>query len=155
MDLLGILGVGVAAVALIVSIWSGVSSRRTANRQNELQERLLALETAREQDRLREARSAQVRAGIARGGRGDYRLVVVNEGRATARNVKVILDGAPLLAHALVLRRQEEISKLGPGVDARYILAVSTVAQTALDARITWDDDTGEARSWESELKIF
>jgi hypothetical protein len=56
----------VGVLALIVSIWSAMSSRRIASRQNELQERMLALETAREEDRVREAQTAKVRAASTR-----------------------------------------------------------------------------------------
>jgi hypothetical protein len=93
-----IVGVVVAALALGVSIWSVVSTRRMAQRQTDLQERLLALEQDREQARARQAQSASVRAAIQKTGR-DWRLLVVNEGQATARNVKVELDGGPLLVH--------------------------------------------------------
>lgn len=146
--------IGLSVLAVVVSVWSVVSARRTAARQHDLQERLVALETTREADRVREARSAQVRAGNIEMGPGDYRLVVHNDGPATARNVKVLLDGAPALQHRLVVGNEEEISKLGPGVSINDILAVTMGAQRTLDARITWDDDTGEMRDWESELKV-
>jgi hypothetical protein len=111
---LAILGVVVGVLALGVSIWSVVSSRRTANRQAELQQRLLALEIGREEDRVRQAKSAKVRAAIQKTDR-DWRLLVMNEGEVTARNVKLELDGGPLLAHTLVPRGQDEVTKLGPG----------------------------------------
>ena len=50
-------------------------------------------------------------------------LIVLNEGPATGRNVKVELDGGSLLAHTLVPRGQDEVTKLGPGAQARYLLA--------------------------------
>ena len=101
-----------------VSIWSVVSARRTANLQAELQQRL---EISREEDRVRQAKGAKLRAFIQKTGR-DWRLFVMNEGEVTARNVKLELDGGPLLAHTLVPRGQEEVTKLGPGAHARYLL---------------------------------
>jgi hypothetical protein len=150
---LAILGVVVAALALGVSIWSVVSSRRTANLQNELQQRLLALEIAREEERVRQAKSANLRAMIQKTGR-DWRLLVTNEGEVTARNVKVELDGGPLLVHTLVPRGQDEVTKLGPGAQARYLLAPTMGSPMRVDARVTWDDDSGEGRSWESQLNL-
>lgn len=59
----------VGVLALLVSIASAIASRRNNSRQNQLQERLVDLENAREQDRQRLARSAEVRASIQRGER--------------------------------------------------------------------------------------
>ena len=150
---LGVLGFVIGVIALVVSIWSVVSARRTANVQNSLQERLLALETAREQDRVRQARSAQVRAVIQKTGR-DWRLIVVNDGPVVARNVKVELDDGPLLTHTLVPQGQDEVTKLGPGAQARYLLAPAMGKPMTVEVRITWDDDSAEARAWESQLNL-
>ena len=152
--ILAILGVVVAALALGVSIWSVVTTRRMTERQTELQERLLALETARDEARARQTQCASVRAGIQKTGR-DWRLIVLNEGQATARNLKVELDDGPLLAHRLVPRGQEEVTKLGPGASARYLLAPTMGSPMTVDARVTWDDDSGAGRSWESQLSLM
>ena len=48
--------------------------------------------------------------------------MVMNYGPATARNVRVELNGGPLLSHTLVPRGQDEVTKLGPGAHARYLL---------------------------------
>jgi hypothetical protein len=151
--ILGILGLAVGALALAVSVWSVVSSRRTASRQNELQQRLLTLEMGREETRTRQARSANVRAAIQNEGQ-DWRLIVTNEGPAAARNVHVELDGGPLLAHALVPRGQDEVTRLGPGADARYLLAPAMGSPMTVDARVTWKDDSADERSWESQLTL-
>jgi type II secretory pathway pseudopilin PulG len=151
---LAVLGVIVGVLALGVSIWSVMSSRKTANVQAELQQRLLALEISREQTRARQAQSAQVRAAIKKTGARDWRLFVVNEGAVTARNVKVELDGAPLLTHTLVPRGQDELTKLGPGASVRYLLAPAMQKPMSVEARITWDDDSGETRFWESQLNL-
>jgi len=51
-----------------------------ADRQTELQQRLLALEMAREETRARHARSANVRATVQKTAQ-NWRLIIVNEGR--------------------------------------------------------------------------
>lgn len=152
--ILGILSVVVAALALGVSIWSVVTMRRMAQRQTELQERLLALETSREDARSRQTQRANVRAAIQKTGR-DWRLIVLNEGPATARSLRVELDGGPLLAHTLVPRGQDEVTKLGPGASARYLLAPTMGSPMKVDARVTWADDSGDGRSWESQLSLM
>ncbi|MBI1875270.1 MAG: hypothetical protein HYS05_15480 [Acidobacteria bacterium] len=148
-----IVGVVVAALASGVSIWSVVTTRRMAQRQTELQERLLAVETNREEARARQTRSANVRAAIQRTGR-DWRLIVMNEGPAPARNVRVELDGGPLTAHTLVPRGQDEVTMLGPGAHARYLLAPAMGKPMTVLARVTRDDDFGNGRVWESQLSL-
>jgi len=150
---IALLGVIVAALALGVSIWSVVATYRMAQRQTELQERLLALETARDEAQARQTQRANVRAVIQKAGR-DWRLIVTNEGQATARNVKIELDGGPLMAHTLVVRGHEEMTKLGPGASARYLLAPTMGSPMMVDARVTWDDDSGDGRAWESHLTL-
>ena len=151
---IGILGVVVAALALGVSIWSVVTTRLMAQRQTELQGRLLALEAARAEAQARETLRASVRAAIQKVG-SDWRLIVLNEGQATARKVMVELDGGPLLAHALVPRGQDEVTKLGPGTSARYLLAPTMGSPMKVNACVTWADDSGGERSWESELTLM
>jgi hypothetical protein len=75
-------------------------------------------------------------------------------GTLRARNVKLELDGGPLLAHTLVPRGQEEVTKLGPGAHARYVLAPAMGKPMTVEARVTWDDDSGEGHSWESQLNL-
>ena len=154
----------VGILALLVSIVSAIATWRTNSRQNQHQERLVNLETAREQDRQRLARSAEVRASIGRGeqhfrermvGRSpQYWLVIRNDGMTLARSVRVLLDGKPAIEHALIPGGEEEITTIGPGTEYRYILAVSHQSPRVVDVLIQWDDDSGEPRRWESQLKV-
>ena len=154
----------VSILALLVSVASVIATWRTNSRQNQHQERLVNLETAREQDRQRLARSAEVRASIQRGERHyrermvgrspQYWLVIRNDGMTLARDVRVLLDGKPAIEHALIPRGETEITTIGPGTEYRYILAVSYQSPRIVDVLIQWDDDSGELRRWESQLKV-
>ena len=144
----------VAAVALGVSIVTAYKSTKVGNRQNELQERLLALESTKERQRLRQTKSAEVRATIVRQGRGDYRLRIMNQGPSIARNIRTELEGRPMMDHEWLVRQGEPASTLGSGADATYILGISMGSPLIARVRITWEDDSGELRAWESELKI-
>jgi hypothetical protein len=146
--------ISLSIAALVVSIASTIATSRISSRQNALQEQMLALETAREQDRRREAESAQVTASIERWGR-EHRLRIQNSGSVTARNVRVLMDGKPLREHELILQGEDEISVLGPGVDATYILAVAQQSPGVVLVRIEWSDDSADNRIWESQLKVF
>ena len=154
----------VSFLALLVSAASAIATWRTNSRQSQYQERLVTLETAREQDRQRLARSAEVRASIDRGKQHfrermigsspQYWLVIRNDGMALARNVRILLDRKPILEHPLVPDGEEEITTIGPGTEHRYNLAVSVQSVRIVDVLIQWDDDSGEPRRWESKLKI-
>ncbi len=155
----------ISVIALLVSFVSVVLAWRTSGHQHQLQlrdtdlqERLVALETAREKDRLRASRSAQVTASIVRehvrASRTDYWLRIANEGRAAAGNIRVLLDEKPALEHELTLSGEDEITTLGPGADARYHLAVTMGSPRVVLVRVSWDDESGDPGLWISQLKI-
>lgn len=143
----------ISIVALVVSIVFGVVAWRTATRQNALHKQLADIEGARERDRLRLARSAMVSASILHVGR-TYRLIVENGGNASARQIKVRLDGQDALKHPLVPRGEDELTTLGPGASTQYVLVVMMGSARVLDVCITWEDDSGEPGRWESQLKV-
>ncbi len=152
--LFGVLGIVVAALALSASMWSVVSARRMSRHQAELQERLGALETARDEEHVRQSQRASVRATIRKVGR-DWRLIVLNEGPATAQDVKVELDGGPLFAHTLVPRGQGLVTTLRPGAYARYLLKPTMGRPMKVDACVTWNDASNQRRSWKSQLSMI
>jgi hypothetical protein len=53
-----------------------------------------------------------------------------------------------------VPRGQQELTKLGPGASARYLLAPTMGSAMNVDVRVTWDDDSGDGRSWESQQNL-
>jgi hypothetical protein len=64
------------------------------------------------------------------------------------------MDSQPLDEHRLFVGGQELITRLGPGADARYILAVAMGAPPLVTVQLTWEDDTGRPRTWESQLTL-
>jgi hypothetical protein len=146
-------GIIIGVVALGVSIWSVLRSQKTARRQNRLQERLLKVEQSRERDRVTESQSAKLRAWVDRAGRTE-RQIVINEGQSEARAVKTLLDGLPIVGHPLVPQGVEEVTHLGPGAHAEYLLAVSMGAPATVQIEVEWEDDTGEPGRWRSQLSL-
>jgi hypothetical protein len=137
----------IAVLALIVSVWVGL-------RQNTLQGRLLNLETARERDRLAQAKRAQLRASIVQGDAHSYYLAIENQGASEARAVTVHLDGKTLEEHDRVAVKAGEVARtLGPGVGVRYILAIAFGTPPIFDVALSWEDDTGEPGHWRSQLR--
>lgn len=162
----------ISLIALLVSVVSVVLAWKTSRSQHQLQlrdtdlqERLVGLETAREEERLKVSRSAQLTASIVRekenwtavhvrAARTDYWLRIANEGRAAARNIRVLLDEKPALEHELTLRGEDEITNLGPGADARYHLAVTMGSPRVVQVSLSWDNESGDPGLWMSQLKI-
>ncbi len=142
--------------ALIVSILSGIAAYRVQRAQTRVQERPLALETVRERGRLRETRRAKITGRVVRSETDhgtDYRLVITNEGLGSARLVRVHLDGRPLSAHPMTAG-QGEVSELGPGANADYLLMVTMGSPDVITVAVEWDDDSGEPGMWRSQFRL-
>ena len=150
--------VSLSAIAIIVSLWSAVKGqreiRRSAQRQSEWQERVLALEEAEARQHSTAAQSAKLRVVLDRSGRSPA-LLVSNDGAAEARNISVKIDGTPILEHRIVLRGQDEAQQLGPGGSVRYILALTMGTPPLIQVEISWADGAGEAQSWSSGLSLI
>ena len=148
------LSIGISAVALVISAWSIIESRRAATKSNQTQAQMLRLETGRERDRRLSAKQAHVVAFVT-GGSTDKRLFIRSQGHATARNVTVLLDGQSLEDHDLTLPPERPISVLGPDAEAAIVLAPHMGSQDGLHVTVTWDDESDERGQWESDLSLF
>ena len=150
--------VSLSAIAIIVSLWSAVKgqreTRRSAQRQSEWQERVLALEEAEARQHSTAAQSAKLRVGLDRSARS-LALLVSNDGAAEARNISVKIDGTPILEHRIVMRGQNEAHQLGPGGSVRYILALTMGIPHLIQVEIRWADEAGEAQRWSSDLSLI
>ncbi len=142
----------VSLLALAISAVSLVLGWKAQRRQNELQERLVGIERARERDRLREARSAKIRAALISEpnsrSMGDL-LRVYNDGEAEARNVKVQLQGerAPK-----ILGVTDQGVYIGPGSHVQYPLVINFGMSPPWDLEITWVDDSGGPNMYRTSL---
>ena len=68
--------------------------------------------------------------------------------------MRVLLDGMPILEHGLILGGEEEVTVLGPGAEATYILAIAQGDPAVIHVRIEWSDDSGDGNVWESQIKV-
>jgi hypothetical protein len=111
----------VAAASLLAWIWF-------AFRNHALQQRVVDLETAREKDKRRKEREADLRAEIAREmGRSQMQelLRITHHGQATARNVRVTIDGRDLLTHSVIPRGVRVVDTIGRHSWIDYLMAPS------------------------------
>lgn len=145
-------GVVISGVSLIVSIlalWKSAIAQREANVS---QQRIVAIEEQRENDRLAVSRRAELRAELRRTARHTDRLYIMNEGLAEARNVAVVLEGRPLLEHAVGGPGVELASTIGPKSEVSCILMTSMECKPPFDIHVTWEDDLGKSGSYRSTL---
>ena len=150
--LIPVLSLVVSAIALGVAIWAHVRGHRFGKR-------MVALEEARESDRIRQGAKANLVADIQRGdGSGPvWRLEVENRGQAEARDVTVLLDAQPILDHPGVARATQqglnrELRHLAAGARFRYVLAPTLGCRPPWELEITWTDDSGEPGSYQATL---
>ena len=160
-----VVAISLSAIAIIVSLWSAVKGHReasrSAQRQSEwqekvlaLQEKVLALEEAEARKHSTAAQSAKLRVVLERSGKSPA-LLVSNDGAAEARNISVKIDGTPILEHPIVLGvGGQEARQLGPGGSARYPIFLSSGTPSLIQVEISWADGAGEAQSWSSGLSL-
>lgn len=144
-------------VSILAVVISGIAvyiSRRTQNR-------LVDIEDAREKDRLTEKQKANLTARISRepltrGTRSatQYFLYIENSGSSEARDIKINLDGKPLLAHSSILENTEEVTQVGPNSYFRYLLVLSSKGRSPSNIEVTWEDDSGEPGKYSTTLTL-
>jgi hypothetical protein len=136
-----------ALVAVPVSVIALVSAHRTSSRMVQIEE---------ERDRAAEqaARKANVRAGLVNTDRGFYILVVRNDGPGTARNIALLLDGAPASKHPAALSGPlpDSIDELHPSAEGKFSLVATLGTQFPSVVEMTWEDDSGKPGVFRSHL---
>ena len=155
--MIDLITVCLSAIAIILSLWSRIESRRSARRQGEWQARLLLLEELEEQRRSAATQSAKLRAVLDRNTRYPS-LLVVNDGEAEARDISIKIDGTPILEHRpqghFIVRDQKEVRRLRPGGSAHYLLTRTTGISSLFQIEISWADEASTSQSWRSELSL-
>ena len=142
--------------AAALSVWSALHTRHTDKANLELQQRLVALEIARERTQIRDQRRASVRAALVDDpfGNGGTYLLLRNEGPAEAQDVRFQLDGHPSDQSELVLDSEIEIPVLGVGAEAPIQLYMRDLSDPVISilVEIEWRDGSGEPGSYRTTL---
>ena len=136
----------IAGTSLVVAVW-------TAWRSRKFNERLLAIEEARERDRIEQRASAELRAQISRLSKGEAEITIENRGSAPARNIKVFVNGQPPSKDGRIFRGPGDvIDVLGRQAQITYGTATSMGDPLDFMLRVEWDDEA-DGGSWESVLR--
>lgn len=141
---------GVAALG--VAVWAAIQSRGASREANDLQERLVALESARERDRLAAAKRARVVAFVRTIGRST-KLFLRNEGEGPARAIQVFFDGQPMSEHPVAVSGDSPPTALGSQGEVNVLIAPTHGTPIRALVTVAWEDDSGPGR-WESDLKL-
>ncbi|HEY9161714.1 MAG TPA: hypothetical protein VIS94_11575 [Desulfomonilia bacterium] len=138
------LGNAIAIGALIIAIIALFKTKKT-------EYRMVAIEEAREQDRIREKVSASLIANITNDGKRTQ-VHIENRGQATAREIKVHFDGAPFKEHKLVPEGVNGVGDIGPGSNTSILIAPTMGNADPFKIEITWIDDSGQAGQFSGML---
>lgn len=154
--IISIIAAVISAIAIGVSIW-------THNRNHKLQNRIVALEEAREKDRLAEKNKANLiaeitkeelrRSGTSRIYRKCY-LQIENKGLSEARNIDLVLDNKSVMEHPGILKTQSEVKQVGSESSFRYELSVTGGQNIPSRVEITWEDDSDELGKYSTTLTL-
>ena len=154
--IISIIAAVISAIAIGVSIW-------THNRNHKLQARIVALEEAREKDRLAEKQKAYLTAKIIkevlpRSGSikidTNYYLQIENKGSSEARNVELLLADKTIFEHPAVQNPSEEVKHVGPQSPFRYKFSNGFMRDLPLKIEISWEDDSGELGKYSTTLTL-
>lgn len=140
-------GVIVSLVSLVVAIFAFRKSVQASDEANSFQQRLVEIEEHREKDRL----SANLRAELRKTERS-YRLYLINDGAVEATNVSVKMDGDQLKDHPAGSASKDLGSVIGPSSEISCMLMVHRGCMPPFDIELTWNDDSGQQRSYKSTL---
>lgn len=144
----------ISVVAVFVSLLAISASRKVNRKANEIRTRLLAIEEQREANRMAHSRGAALQPEIRPTNRRDYRLYICNRGQAEARNVKILMDGKPLLDHPVVPKGETLPDLIGPGAEISCCLAISFESPPPFEINITWEDNSGEQGFYRTKLTL-
>ncbi|HUU30088.1 MAG TPA: hypothetical protein VM123_19965 [archaeon] len=145
-----IIGLLLSLSAIAVSIWAYSKSSKT-------EKKLLEIEEAREEDRIKQSKKAILMAIIDHEYHRNFTsftLQIKNEGEAEARDVCVKLDEMPLLEHPVIPKTIEEIKQIGPKSVIRYRMAITRGYRKNFEVEITWADDSGEPGFYKTTLTL-
>lgn len=139
-DIGSILGVIIAFIALLVSVISMYKTNKFGLTADRLNQMLIE----REETERVDSKMADLSASILKAGNSDYRLKILNRGKGTAREVKLIdLGGekSPLVANDILCKFPIPILERHQSVEVIALLYIDT--NRIINIKIQWKDEAG------------
>jgi len=145
-------GVVIAVASMIVSIMAMVKSLQAQREANAAQRRIVEIEEHRDVEKRLDSLQAKLQPQLRKTGTTSYRLYLVNNGLAEARNIRVRMDGVPLAEHGAGGRGEGMPSIVGPAAEASCFLPLSQDCHPLFEVEVQWDDDSGTGRAYRTTL---
>jgi hypothetical protein len=140
--------------AVLVSVQSNQQNQNSADAIEELTRRMVEIEEGRDAVNDLAQKKAIVRMHGEQRGHALYNLIVENESTATATEIRVLVDGQPLEQHPSIHDHKPIATLLGGASHAFTVMPTGRRPKPA-HARIEWCDESGERRSWESDIRYY
>src|SRR4051794_39432283 len=113
---------------------------------------MVRIERARDKLADLQSKRAELTAVCGAVGQRMYEFVISNNGPGKARDIKVMLDGKPLHEHPVMANQPEKPDRMSAGSVLKYPFCPSMDNPAPDTVRIEWNDDSGEAGVYESDL---
>lgn len=148
--------VGIACIALVVSIVSALSEARARRRADEREEERRRDEIADLRRSLQSSREARVSLQVTRPSEAaNYFVMLRNDGAATARRVAVRVDELPAEVSPLVLTGKADYGPIAPGVAVPVELLNAHDTPDEVLMHVTWMNGDGSVGQIESRIGLF
>lgn len=151
LELPGTISDWISAVALAVAIVALTVKILAYRKANAKERRVAEIEDQREKERQAQKLSAQLRPELRKNG-NNYRLVIVNNGDAEARNVRITMDGKPLSEHKASVQDDRLPEMVGANSEISCLLALAMGCTPPFDVEVAWDDDSGDGKKYKTTL---
>jgi hypothetical protein len=152
-----------ALVVAIIIAWKQISIQKEqtdiAEKQIEISRQQLDILNYQEQERRKEKGKAELKAEFIEKSLPTsrifrYSLRIQNEGKARARDIKILIDDKPAHEYfAFKSLNEGDIPRtLEQGVLWEYDMAFAEGQKPKFVIKISWSDDSGETRSFDQQL---
>ena len=133
----------VSVLALGVSVWAIIKSRRASRRSLQTNNKMLYIEKERDRDRQDEARCAKLIPKFEHLQQfGRYALHIINSGASEARDVAVVLKEKPISELKNIEPKNSQIPKIGSGSEVIYNWPCANNPPPPFPLEITWSHDS-------------
>ena len=137
----------IACLALLFSAYSIIKTVRFNKRQNsliEIQERLNTLLLEKEVNEVNRGKKSVLGANFIKLGSSKYRLKIWNQGKATARNVRIEFPGGNDVFIQSDLDSKFPLESLEQYQSVELIAAISMESNRKQTIKLIWSDDSRE-----------
>lgn len=145
---------GFPTIALIISIFSFIDSRKASKiqyRLNEVEEKLKKYELEEKEKEREESTKANIEARIIKISKGKYKMKIWNSGKATAYDVDFKI---PQEVNNMVFRDKVPYEFLEPGKSFEEIVIVHCGSPDKFKVTTTWNNKNGDKQNREQIVSI-